>query len=213
MVVEHFSYSDHHGKKKRDPWRGNYGRRKRRKTPKVAILLCFLLAAALLLRFDVIPAQGLNDRLGDVASTISSSLKEAAQWGEEKIGFSEDASFSLPVSCGVVVEEFGVVLNDEGEENYHGGVDIRIPDGSEILAAETGEVTAVDTHDDGTYWITLKHNGDWSTVYGRLGETGVAVGDTVEKGASLGKPKGDTLHFEVLQNGEQKDPVAYFNVD
>ena len=59
----------------------------------------------------------------------------------------------------------------------------------------------------------MKHNGDWSTVYGRLGETGVAVGDTVEKGASLGKPKGDTLHFEVLQNGEQKDPVAYFNVD
>ena len=61
--------------------------------------------------------------------------------------------------------------------------------------------------------IRDRHNGDWSTVYGRLGETGVAVGDTVEKGASLGQPKGDTLHFEVLQNGEQKDPVAYFNVD
>ena len=52
--------------------------------------------------------------------------------GEKKNRFFGRRIFSLPVSSGVVVEEFGVVLNDEGEENYHGGVDIRIPDGSEI---------------------------------------------------------------------------------
>lgn len=213
MVVEHFSYSDRHEKKGRDPWRGRYGHRKRRKAPKFVLFLCFLLVAALLLRFDVIPLQGLKGHLGEAASAISSSLQEAAQWGEEKIGLREEASFSLPVSSGVVVEEFGVVLNDEGEENYHGGVDIRVPEGSEILAAEAGEVTAVDEHDDGTFWITLKHHGSWSTVYGRLGETGVSIGDTIEKGAPLGKPKGDTLHFEVLQNGEQKDPVAYFKIE
>ena len=48
MVVEHFSYSDHHGKKSVTHGAVIMACRKRRKTSKVAILLCFLLAAALL---------------------------------------------------------------------------------------------------------------------------------------------------------------------
>lgn len=201
--MEHFSKSG----------RGVYRRRRKGKSPKFAVFLCFILAASLLLYYDVIPAHGLKRAVGNVASTVTESLKEAAHWGGEKIGFNDQASFAFPVSSGVVTEEFGVVLNDAGEENYHGGIDIRIPDGSEVLAAEAGEFTAMDTHDNGTKWVTVKHSGDWSTVYGRLRDTPVVMGDTVEKGTSLGTPKGDTLHFEVLQTGEQKNPVAYFNVN
>jgi murein DD-endopeptidase MepM/ murein hydrolase activator NlpD len=111
------------------------------------------------------------------------------------------------------VEEFGVVTDTDGNEAYHNGIDIQVPADSEILAAADGEVTAVDQHDDATYWITISHEDDWSTVYGRLGESKVAVGDQVVKGDVLGTPASEILHFSVLESGVEKDPVNFFETE
>lgn len=152
---------------------------------------------------------GIKSGVSSVTASIGKSFDQAMAWSNEKLGL-DDSQFALPVSSGVVVEEYGVVLNEAGEESYHSGVDIQVPAGSEILAAEAGEVIAVDNHDDSTFWVTISHQGGWSTVYGRLGEAKVAVGDPVEKGTVLGVPMKETLHFEVLEDGTQKNPVNYF---
>lgn len=207
-------YQEHKYKagKRRNLWRRSSFSRPargiRKKITVVGILL--IIAAVILWQSGASPLGSLKSGLSDLGSSLEKSFTQAIAWSNEKLGL-KDMSFALPVSSGVVVEDYGVVLNEAGEETYHSGVDIQVPAGSEVLAAEKGSVIAVDTHDDSTYWITISHEGGWSTVYGRLGQSNVAVGDEVEKGAVLGTPMKETLHFEVLENGTQKDPVNYFN--
>lgn len=141
--------------------------------------------------------------------SVATAFQEAMDWGKGKFG-DGPTSFAVPVSSGVVVEDFGVVADAEGNEAYHKGIDIQVPSGSEVLAAADGVVAEVSKHEDGTYWITLKHEKHWSTIYGRLGETALVAGDEVKKGDVLGKPAGEILHFEVLEDEIEKDPVRYF---
>ena len=184
------------------------GRKSSRKGKYIAALV-LVLGIAALFQFEVLSFASIKGGVAQVGSSAKNAYQQSTAWISEKVGF-KDSEFLLPVSSGVVVEDYGVVQNEKGEECYHGGVDIKVPQGSEVLAAEGGEISAVDTHEDETLWITIKHSGSWSTVYGRLGTANVAVGDRVEKGAVLGTPQKETLHFEVLENGTQKDPVDYF---
>ena len=138
-----------------------------------------------------------------------SVAKEAWTWGSESLT-GKDIGFSVPVSSGVVVENFGIVADAEGNDAYHNGIDIKIPADSEVLAAADGTVSDLSEHDDGTVWVTITHAQHWSTVYGRLGEVRVAVGDKVTKGAVIGKPAANILHFEVREDEVEKDPVRYF---
>lgn len=139
---------------------------------------------------------------------IAGVFREAADWGKSQFG--AETSLAVPVNSGVVVEEFGVVTDADGKESYHNGIDIQVPAGSEVLSAADGKVADVSQHDDGTYWITVTHEQNWSTVYGRLGEAHVVVGDEVKKGDALGTPANEILHFEVLEGETEKDPVGFF---
>ena len=153
---------------------------------------------------------------GDIKNAFASGkdsvvgvFSNAVAYGKDLLGL-EKTSFTLPVSSGVVVEEFGVVTDAEGKEAYHKGIDIQVPAGSEALSAADGTVADISKHDDGSLWVTVTHPQHWSTVYGRLGEAYVAVGDEVKKGTPLGVPVGEILHFEVLEDEKEKDPVGYF---
>lgn len=192
---------------------GGYAHRRRGKSKKKIVLgmLVGLVAVAVLLQFNVIAWQPAQTGWRNVTSAVSEGYQEASAWTREKLGLGNDLELALPVSSGVVVEEYGVVLNENGEENYHSGVDIQVPAESQILAAADGEVTAVDTRDDGTFWVTIKHDASWSTMYGRLGEVSVAVGDQVKQGDVIGVPNNQILHFEVLEKDQQKDPVNFFD--
>ena len=166
----------------------------------------------LVLLLALVQFSPLGNTVKDAASAgsdrIASVFQEAADWGKAQFG-SKDF-LSIPVSSGVVVEEFGVVTDVDGKESYHNGIDIQVPAGSEVLSAADGKVADVSQHDDGTYWITVTHEQNWSTVYGRLGEARVAVGDEVKKGDALGVPANEILHFEVLEGETEKDPVGFF---
>lgn len=186
---------------------------KRRSGKKIA----FIGGAILVLLFTVMqfsPAgSGMKNALNSGKDSALTAFQTAFAWGRDKLGLPGDVSLTVPVSSGVVVEEFGVISDAEGNEAYHNGIDIQVPTGSEILAAADGEVTAVDQHDDSTYWVTISHKDDWSTVYGRLGESKVAVGDQVAKGDVLGTPANEILHFSVLEGDTEKDPVNYFETE
>lgn len=145
-------------------------------------------------------------KAGKVA--VSEVMSSAVGRGKDLLGGSA-IDLAIPVSSGVVVEKFGVVTEAGGKEAYHNGIDIRVPAESEVLAAADGKVSDISTHDDGTVWITVAHEKNWFTVYGRLGETGAAVGDEIKKGDVLGVPANEILHFEVLEKEIEKDPVQY----
>ena len=188
--------------------KGYYGGKKKK--------AAFIGGAVLVLLLVVFQFSSLGSRIGTLASkggdTVASAFHQAVDWGRSHFG-KEDTSFAVPVSSGVVVEEFGVVADADGKESYHKGIDIQVPAGSEVLAAADGKVSDVSQHDDGTYWVTVTHEQNWSTVYGRLGEASVAEGDEVKKGDVLGTPASEILHFEVLEDQVEKDPVRYFQTE
>lgn len=88
----------------------------------------------------------------------------------------------------------------------HNGVDLGCPVGTPLRAAAAGTVIVASTGGwGGGYgnYIVIRHPNGTQTVYGHLSRVGVNVGDTVDRGESIGatgntgKSTGPHLHFEV----------------
>ncbi len=100
----------------------------------------------------------------------------------------------------------------------HGGVDLAVPEGTPVYAADTGKViVADDSGYGGGYgkYIILDHQNGLKTLYGHNSELLVSVGDIVEKGERIalsgntGNTTGPHVHFEIRENDEQMDPQHY----
>jgi murein DD-endopeptidase MepM/ murein hydrolase activator NlpD len=95
----------------------------------------------------------------------------------------------------------------------HRGIDIEAERGSPVRAAADGLVVYSGNELEGYgNAIILLHPNGWVTVYGSNQENAVQAGDEVKRGNWIGTVgsvlrKGRPhLHFEVLQNGERRDP-------
>ena len=97
----------------------------------------------------------------------------------------------------------------------HTGVDIGMPTGAEIVAANDGVVTqSVYTTGYGNM-VMIDHGGGVCTVYGHGSKLIASTGDEVKRGdvimlaGSTGWSTGPHLHFEVRLNGQHTDPLPY----
>ncbi len=96
----------------------------------------------------------------------------------------------------------------------HVGIDFAAPEGSDVLAAADGIVTAVGfDYTDGNYvWLRHEESGE-STYYSACQEILVSQGDEVNAGdkiatvGSTGRSTGPHLHFSLSRNGEPEEPV------
>lgn len=97
---------------------------------------------------------------------------------------------------------------DNRGSHLHSGIDIGVPEGSRILAADGGTIE-VSEDQGGGYGkvIVIKHsNGKW-TLYGHNSELLKNVGDTVSQGDEIarsgntGSSSGPHLHFNVQEIG------------
>ena len=84
------------------------------------------------------------------------------------------------------------------------------------MAADSGTVTFAGWGGGSYgYLITINHGGGVVTKYAHCSSVGVSVGQNVQKGevigavGSTGNATGNVLHFEVVINGVQKNPVSY----
>jgi murein DD-endopeptidase MepM/ murein hydrolase activator NlpD len=114
-----------------------------------------------------------------------------------------------PVS-GPVVSGFGMRWG-----RLHAGVDIAVPAGTGIRAADSGQVVlAAWTGGYGNY-VCIQHNGSLSTCYAHLSSYAVSSGAAVSQGQVIGSVGctghcfGDHLHFETRVNGSPVDPMGY----
>ncbi|MEL7464578.1 MAG: peptidoglycan DD-metalloendopeptidase family protein [Pseudomonadota bacterium] len=97
------------------------------------------------------------------------------------------------------------------------GVDFATTAGAPVLAAGDGTVALISKSLGGLGTIVLvRHDNQFLTVYGRLGEVNVTKGDRVARGqviatvANLSPPKNPHLHFEVRKGAEAVDPSQYY---
>ena len=101
----------------------------------------------------------------------------------------------------------------------HSGIDIPADQGAVILAAADGTVTEVGFDRERGNYLVLDHGGGLTTLYAHCRNVDVKEGDMVKAGemvgavGSTGMSTGPHLHFEVRQDGEAQNPVAYFDSD
>lgn len=102
-----------------------------------------------------------------------------------------------------------------GSKKFHSGIDIAIPYGKPILAAQMGEVVFSGKMGGYGFVIVIDHGGGIHTLYAHNSKLIAKVGDSVNKGqkiaecGSTGISTGAHLHFEVRNNGEYKNPLEY----
>ena len=105
-----------------------------------------------------------------------------------------------------------------GEVKTHGGTDIAAPLGTPILAAADGVVVTATWHNSYGYYVKIKHDDTYSTLYAHCSALHVSVGQTVKQGqviadcGSTGYSTGPHCHFEVIQNGVRVDELMFYKV-
>lgn len=146
---------------------------------------------------------------------INNYVNKSTKNGDTLIDANEDFVIeSLPVS-GEITSTFGTRTHPiTNKSETHTGVDIAVPEGTEVRAIYDGVVE--ETKEDKTLGIviTINHENGFKTKYGHLSEVKVNKGDTIKKDSvialtgSTGLSTGPHLHFEVLFNDESVDPSS-----
>ena len=121
-----------------------------------------------------------------------------------------------PVREGYISSYFGERMDPfNGEDAFHKGVDFASGAGSDVLAVASGIVTWAGPREGYGNLVELNHGNGYVTRYAHAARTLVTVGDEVERGqavavvGSTGRSTGPHVHFEVLKDGRQIDPMAF----
>ncbi|MCD8195857.1 MAG: peptidoglycan DD-metalloendopeptidase family protein [Lachnospiraceae bacterium] len=97
----------------------------------------------------------------------------------------------------------------------HKGVDWAVPVGTTVRASSGGTVVSAGWSSGYGYCITISHPDGKQTRYAHLSKILVSVGQTVEQNEKIalsgntGNSTGAHLHFEILVNGTQVNPLLY----
>ncbi len=98
--------------------------------------------------------------------------------------------------------------------DFHRGIDIPSSAGTNIYAAQGGEVILASSHSSYGKYCIIDHGGGISTLYAHCSQLLVKKGDKVAQGdhiaemGSTGQSTGPHLHFEVRRKGQHEDPIA-----
>lgn len=127
--------------------------------------------------------------------------------------------FIRPIS-GPITSQFGYRIHPIFKSRiYHSGIDIGGPNGGAIKASNDGKVIYSGWYGGYGKVVILDHgviNGQpITTLYAHMSSIGVANGQMVKKGQTLGKEgstgysTGPHCHFEVRVNGKPVNPLNY----
>ncbi len=100
-------------------------------------------------------------------------------------------------------------------ESCHPGIDIGVPSGTPIRAADSGTVRVASMNGGYGNYTCIAHSASLSTCYAHQSRYAVTVGQNVSKGQVIGYVGctglcfGDHLHFEVRINGQVTNPLSY----
>ena len=105
----------------------------------------------------------------------------------------------------------------KGASSYHKGIDWSVPTGTAVFASCGGTVVKAGWGSGYGYCVYINHEDGRQTRYGHLSKVLVKAGQTVKQGERIalsgntGISTGPHLHFEILINGSQVNPLKYLN--
>ena len=113
---------------------------------------------------------------------------------------------------GKVIANFG----PRGDNTHNDGINILVPQGTDVVAAETGTVAYAGSELKGYgNLLLIRHEGNWVTAYAHNETLMVKRGDKVTRGQAIAKA-GKTgavdqpqVHFELRQGSKPVDPTPH----
>lgn len=123
-----------------------------------------------------------------------------------------------PVEGARITSTFG--MRDHpvlGFTRMHKGIDFGTPIGTPVYASGDGTIAILGPRGDYGFYLRIAHSSSLATAYGHLSgfAPGLSVGSRVRQGevvaysGNTGISTGPHLHYEVLVNGEQVNPLEY----
>jgi murein DD-endopeptidase MepM/ murein hydrolase activator NlpD len=103
-----------------------------------------------------------------------------------------------------------------GYNKMHRGTDFAAPRGTPVYAAGKGQVETAGRNGGYGNYVRIRHNSTYKTAYAHLNRIakGITRGKTVKQGqiigyvGTTGRSTGPHLHYEVLLNGAQVNPLS-----
>ena len=170
--------------------------------------------------------EGVSAQIPDLAKMLgaleqSVSLRDSQLAALENVILARDLKEQIhpegrPVTAGFISSYFGKREDPfSGHEAYHKGVDFAGTAGANVIAVAAGVVTWAGARSGYGNLVEINHGDGYVTRYAHNERALVSVGQTVKRGepvallGSTGHSTGPHVHFEVLRNGRQVDPLSY----
>ncbi len=121
-----------------------------------------------------------------------------------------------PIAKGWLSSYYGIRKDPfNGRPTMHKGVDFAGKENTAIIATASGVVTWASNRYGYGKLIEINHGEGLTTRYGHNKDILVSVGDVVNKGqtiarmGSTGRSTGPHVHYEILQNNKQINPIKF----
>lgn len=156
------------------------------------------------LKKDAAALEGLIKKLTSAPS--SSSAPATYQFTGKKI--------SWPVR-GKIIRSFGQETRAYGTSVTSNGIDIAVPEGTAVVAADDGVVVFADRYGGQGNLVIIDHKNGFFTVYAYNSSIVVSTGSNVKRGqmiarsGSTGSASEPSVHFELRKDGKSINPLPY----
>ena len=117
---------------------------------------------------------------------------------------------------GPLNSEFGRRVSPwASSSEFHGGIDIGAPIGTEVKAPAPGMVVFAGRHPEYGVTLIIDHGNETKSLYGHLSKLNVSAEQKVQRGdlvaltGNTGRSSGPHLHYEIQVRGQAVNPHTY----
>ncbi len=161
----------------------------------------------------------LTNQINKMSETLDFKIQQLTALESLMLGLNIERQSELagrPVHTGWLSSYYGVRKDPfTGRPSMHKGLDFAGKEGEDVIATGAGVVTwSGDRYGYGKL-VEIDHGNGLRTRYGHNAQLSVEVGDVVTKGQGIalvgntGRSTGAHVHYEVLKNGQQIDPLPF----
>ena len=176
---------------------------------------------------EIFTVLNIKDDFSNIRNNISETEEAVGGKDIEYKKAKENTSFApvfstaeilSPIENGRYTSYFGYRINPiSGDYAFHSGLDIAAPEGTKIRATFNGKVIKSGYDTQAGNYLYLSHDDGFVTFYCHCSEllvpidTVIRQGETIALVGSTGYSTGPHLHFEVIVNGETRNPKNYIS--
>jgi murein DD-endopeptidase MepM/ murein hydrolase activator NlpD len=153
-----------------------------------------------------------------LASMGSSKTPSNSQNVVEKDSLGNVIKKTLPITPGNSLAEKNNTPSEADQIQFHKGLDIAVPFGSDVRGAAKGTVIFAGVKGGYGNCIIISHGNGLATLYGHLSQILVKANDLVKvnqviaKSGNTGRSTGPHLHYEVHKDNTPVNPKLFLNI-